>query len=115
MNKKNITFLQKKLDKLIKFMNHYYCDVWENSYPASLVSLNLNRKISKKTINKINRIEDFVLYIHIPFCISKCDYCTYYGGLNINKFGSKSYIDCLKTELENIFKINNEKKFYLYL
>jgi len=110
MNQNNIVLLQKKLDKLVKFMNHYYCDVWESSYPISLVDLNLDRKISRNTIDKVNKIKEFVLYIHIPFCISKCDYCTYNGGLNINKFGSKNYIDCLKAELKNILKINNKRK-----
>lgn len=37
------------------------------------------------------------LYIHIPFCHSKCSYCDFYSGLKMN--GSGAYVDALLKEL----------------
>ncbi|MGI6369866.1 MAG: radical SAM family heme chaperone HemW [Ignavibacteria bacterium] len=38
------------------------------------------------------------IYIHIPFCISKCNYCDYYSII-ANKEAIKKYINSLQTEL----------------
>ena len=57
------------------------------------------------------------LYIHIPFCRSKCSYCDFFS---IPSDGTKaipdSYINALKTELEyrcNVYKIESWKTVYL--
>ncbi len=37
------------------------------------------------------------LYIHIPFCHSKCSYCDFYSGLRAS--AAEGYVDALLTEL----------------
>ena len=48
------------------------------------------------------------LYIHIPFCVSKCAYCDFVsyriGTLEKNE-GIKAYIDALKTEIQQFASI----------
>ena len=40
------------------------------------------------------------LYIHIPFCVSKCIYCDFISYSNKNKL-IKQYIQALKQEIKN--------------
>ncbi len=44
------------------------------------------------------------LYIHIPFCIKKCNYCDFVS-FNYTKRKLKKYVECLKNEME--LYINN--------
>ena len=44
-------------------------------------------------------MKDFSIYIHIPFCISKCKYCDFNSYSNIDEYIDK-YIECLKKEIE---------------
>ena len=41
-----------------------------------------------------------LLYIHIPFCASKCGYCGFNSLTNMLNFKQK-YLDCLCEDLEN--------------
>ncbi len=43
------------------------------------------------------------IYIHIPFCLSKCGYCDFYSITNIGEI--PQYVECLKKEL--ILRKNN--------
>lgn len=38
------------------------------------------------------------IYIHVPFCLKKCDYCDFYSETNINLIGE--YVDGIKKEIE---------------
>lgn len=50
------------------------------------------------------------LYIHIPFCVSKCNYCDFNSyKLDVNL--KKRYIDDLKKEME-LYKKDIEKENY---
>lgn len=73
----------------------------------------LNQMIKSKWLNLLDHNGDYHLYIHIPFCASKCKYCLYTGELintksykeecanYINKYMPKAisnYDDILKTK-----------------
>lgn len=47
------------------------------------------------------------IYIHIPFCVKKCDYCDFISFSNKNDFVDK-YIETIKQEINN-YKINKEE------
>lgn len=49
-------------------------------------------------------MKHFALYVHIPFCLSKCKYCDFYS-VCIKDFPRKEYFDALKKEL--LFKSQN--------
>ncbi len=66
-------------------------------------------------INQIDRTEEFAMYIHIPFCRNKCDYCGLRGLCDIQKVSSKDYVDCLKAELEYALQINPKRKILALL
>jgi len=110
MSKKNIRILQKNLNKVVGEINRSNDEVWYRIFPLPFVIDNYKQRVSKKIINQIEKQEEFALYIHIPFCRNRCDYCSIRGACNINKIGSKGYVDCLKKELENILKINKKRK-----
>lgn len=40
------------------------------------------------------------LYIHIPFCVKKCDYCDFLSA-PANESAKKQYMDALRTEIES--------------
>lgn len=43
---------------------------------------------------------DFALYIHIPFCISKCSYCDFFSITDCGEAKLDNYIDSLCKEIE---------------
>ncbi len=79
---------------------------WHLNYPPKNVESILSKssensfQVRKKIIKQAH---DFSLYIHVPFCISKCAYCTY-NGPHIQTFGAKEYVDCLIQEINWILK-----------
>lgn len=44
------------------------------------------------------------LYLHIPFCIKKCDYCDFLSGPS-TRAGQEAYIYALLREMETVSKI----------
>ena len=44
------------------------------------------------------------LYLHIPFCIKKCDYCDFLSGPS-TRAGQESYIYALLREIEAVSKL----------
>lgn len=52
------------------------------------------------------------LYIHIPFCVSRCTYCSFYSN-DINRCSNtiEPYIDALINELTGVKEIINDKAY----
>lgn len=57
----------------------------------------------KQLLERVNRYSDNnnVLYIHIPFCVSRCNYCPFYISA-YNKELTEQYVDALIKEVEYI-------------
>lgn len=48
-----------------------------------------------------NRKDSLGLYLHIPFCLKKCDYCDFYSlPVNNNNEVIETYVSCLLNELK---------------
>ncbi|NLL74048.1 MAG: radical SAM family heme chaperone HemW [Clostridiales bacterium] len=52
------------------------------------------------TINKGTWKRDLRLYVHVPFCVKKCDYCDFLSGPT-NKEGIRNYFDALYKEIRS--------------
>ena len=46
------------------------------------------------------------IYIHIPFCIRKCQYCDFFSEENTNSSTISKYIDAIVRELEQYKALN---------
>jgi len=57
-------------------------------------------KNSKKP-NHLEESDSPLLYIHIPFCDSKCNYCAFNSYTNLNHL-KKHYLQALKTQFQNL-------------
>ena len=51
----------------------------------------------------------YYVYIHIPFCLNKCSYCSFVSFAGMGDCGRK-YFDVLYTEIETFFKNNPHQK-----
>lgn len=48
----------------------------------------------------------FSLYVHIPFCTSKCDYCDFFStGIGLCKSVPDDYVDCVVKEVKTYARI----------
>ena len=52
-------------------------------------------------------MKDFSIYVHIPFCISKCKYCDFNSYENMDKYINR-YINSIIRQIES-FKFNNDE------
>lgn len=57
---------------------------------SSIICLSVNEKVGEKTME---------LYVHIPFCIKKCDYCDFLS-FSMGSREKKEYVSALKRELQ---------------
>ena len=78
---------------------HRYCKRYRNNFFIREVVIIL--EISKDvTLCDRSERKDLGLYIHIPFCVKKCDYCDFLSapGTEQNK---KDYVEALLTEIRS--------------
>ena len=64
----------------------------------------------KKHIQVIKKHERVTLYIHIPFCLKKCDFCCYSSN-SYNKPRVDKYLDLLEFEMEYFKDTFNDFEF----
>lgn len=48
------------------------------------------------------------IYIHIPFCVSKCNYCSFISFCNIREQECKNYVNACLIEMKSYANIKNE-------
>lgn len=53
-----------------------------------------------KTETRICNDREIALYIHIPFCVKKCNYCSFISFCNKTRSQMDEYVDCLIKELQ---------------
>jgi len=96
-------------NKILEFTIKDDPRAWWREYPPRFIDhgkIILGDKIAKnlKAIfsDKDNQIG---VYIHIPFCFSRCRYCKFYTGLYKSSEEVNYYLDCLEKEL-TLYKTN---------
>lgn len=62
-------------------------------------------RIEEKYINEEINKKNYNLYLGIPFCPSKCSYCSFTSFINISESRIDEYIDCLVYETEETIKM----------
>ncbi|MFA6988470.1 MAG: radical SAM protein [Candidatus Gastranaerophilaceae bacterium] len=96
--------MQNNLINIVKTINIYNNEVWFKQFPvASPLGEDYFFCGNHKKIEKnLKQFREAVMYINIPFCNNKCDYCGHRGISGINVKHSKNYVKCLKREIECI-------------
>jgi len=100
----------KKISKLILLNKE---QKWWRNYPPSIyihrkkistktVKFYLEKVFNKQNANKIG------LYIHIPFCRYRCNFCRYYSKINWDKNTMSEYVKSIEKELF-LYKIDFKK------
>lgn len=86
----------------IKSQNKDVCKILEKKYLLNKNKIDILKRISdvQKGI-AINNKKDVSIYVSIPFCPSKCTYCSFISISAVNKDKLKSeYVKCLTKEIE---------------
>lgn len=71
-------------------------------------------KIEQKYIDDNINIKNYNLYIGIPFCPSKCSYCSFTSYVNCTDKKVNSYLDTLVYEIEKTIEIAKKKNLNLH-
>lgn len=101
----NLDYEDKKENFLNSLSEKKYCDIFnlrsriETSEWERFSVKDLKRNMLSKK-NKFPTTKN-VLYTHIPFCLTRCDYCPYFTTpYRANLM--EDYLDCLEKEIDNI-------------
>jgi coproporphyrinogen dehydrogenase HemZ len=107
-----ILFVAKESGKSDEEINY----ILENTYEVSLDKIKLLwevLKIEEKHINKNSNIKNYNLYIGIPFCPSKCSYCSFTSYIKCQDFQIDKYLDTLLYEIEKTIEFSLKKNLNL--
>lgn len=91
-------------------------NILKNTYEVSLDKIELLWKVLKiedKYINKIINEKNYNLYIGIPFCPSKCSYCSFASYVNCKNYTIERYLKTLVYEIEKTIELALHKKLKL--
>ena len=89
-------------------------DYYQVTYETSREKAELATDVAiseKKTIDSVNPLTDYCLYVGIPFCPTRCLYCSF-AAYPIHEYESKvgDYINALKKELPFISFLNRNRR-----
>jgi oxygen-independent coproporphyrinogen-3 oxidase len=90
--------------------------ILENTYEVSADKIKLLWEVSKteeKYINKEINIKNYNLYIGIPFCPSKCSYCSFTSYIGYKNNQIEKYLETLLYEIEKTIQFALLKKLKL--
>lgn len=88
----------------------YYKDVYSVSDKKAKLATTVAQH-EKELIEKVDKYNDYCLYVGIPFCPSRCLYCSFTSyPIGVYKEKAITYIDTLIKELEDIAKRQQGKK-----
>lgn len=85
------------------------------SYPHKKAYEEFDEEINLEVLWKKSNKKDITLYIHIPFCMSKCGYCNLFSSVDMNKEKIDKYVNTLIKEIKAVARFlnieNNESPF----
>ena len=88
----------------------YYMRTYETSKEKASLAVEVARR-ERRIISGVNPRRDYCLYVGIPFCPSRCVYCSF-AAYPILEYAGKidSYIDAVRQELQNISLMNHGRR-----
>ena len=88
----------------------YYMRTYDTSEEKATLAVEVARR-ERRILNSVDPKRDYCLYVGIPFCPTRCVYCSF-AAYPIMDYAGKvdAYIDTLKTELANISLMNHGRR-----
>ncbi len=91
---------------------HHYANTAYPLTPGSFVSYKLRQEddIYKLLVRDWEKISEFCLYLHIPFCQSRCKFCEYTVLENAGESVENEYVDLLIKEMQMYAHLTSGKE-----
>ena len=88
----------------------YYIRTYDASEEKAELAVEVARR-ERRILSSVDPRRDYCLYVGIPFCPTRCVYCSF-AAYPIMEYAGKidSYIDAVKTELANISLMNHGRR-----
>ena len=92
-------------EEILEYYNYTYDTSHEKAELATKVAMK-----EQSVMKTVNPLTDYCLYIGIPFCPTRCLYCSF-AAYPINEYHAKvdEYVETLKKELRNIAFLNRNR------
>jgi coproporphyrinogen III oxidase-like Fe-S oxidoreductase len=106
-------------DQILKFIVEKSPGKWWRNYPPTIYRKPVSLRTVGGYLQKVfsaNNTEDIGLYIHIPFCPSRCYFCAFYSEPAHDKKTMVEYVNCLERELLSYrvnFRQHSLKSIYI--